>query len=76
MAPATKTRKVLDIAEFGYRMVCIKDLTGKTNTPYKLYHEWWVPGKGKRRLLVGKHAEFESVLTDVKSLFIEGYLTK
>jgi len=63
-----KTMKVLDVCESGCWLICVKDCTGKMN-PYRLYRKYYEPGKGYRRKMVAKYADFISVICAIRSIF-------
>ena len=63
-----KTRKIMDICEGGVWLVCIKDQTGKIN-PYKLYQKSYDPAVGYRQKMLGRYADFLSVIAVVRSIY-------
>ena len=61
-----KTRKILDITEIGFHVICIK--TEDKYNPYKLYHVYYEDGTNHRKL-IEKYADFNSVLERCGSFF-------
>ena len=54
-----KTRKVVEMNDFGFRIVVIMDTTAKRN-PYKIYQKWYDHGWHRKKL--NEYADFQSVL--------------
>lgn len=61
-----KTRKILDICEFGVHVICIK--TDEKTNPYRIYHIKWYDGR-KHKKLLAKYQDFYSVMYHILSLY-------
>lgn len=61
-----KTRKILDICEFGVHVICIK--TDEKTDPYRVYQIEWYNGR-KHKELLAKYQNFYGVMYDLLNLY-------
>lgn len=69
------TKKIIDINEGGYHLVCIHDNGRAVVNPYRVYAVVSAPGSPLRRRLLTKYCDFMSVIYFLRDFYLYGLNT-